>query len=192
MRFFLLAFFVLAFLGCGKPTNSTVSDVNPLGQHADYILDHNPQRTSSFITAGSAKVSVTGEAIGVSKQYDVCVDYSFTASLITKKGNKCQLVDEYLFTQAFMTDVRQHPYIGTDFTVEHEGYVDLPMYPNCDLLKVYDFKIDLTNGQVQNMVVILTKTDPSLIPVAGIAKIDVSGLAEGFEQFQAGFNYTSN
>lgn len=200
MRLFFSGFLFSALL---------VATPSPLGQFAKYQLDKDPKRTSSVIKSGEFFARVTQFLLELNPAaYEVTLDYTLKIMFHgTQQGKEKTPVEETYFDPKFMEDLRVSKHFeGANFKVDHLGFKDAVnldghKYPHCDVLKFYDIE---QNHPLANLGRLLVVADAqstienlvigahyfSEIPVLGGAKIDVSGVYDGFK-FKAGGDYAT-
>jgi hypothetical protein len=188
------AFAALA-LAITATSSAFADDRNPIGERANYVLDHSSSRTSSMILDGTM-TSVVNGASGDGTGYVVQLDYRMKLRLLgTKSGSKSMAVDTAFFTPEFLVQLRnQGSYVGAHFKVQWLGYEDATtsdgrFYQACDKVRIYDidtaapfsFGDDIDDMQI--------KADIYYgVPVLGAVKLDVSGKYAG-QNVKMGVDY---
>ncbi len=196
---------------------STSLQASPVGEVAHYDLDRSSARTTSMILSGKVDVSVDAYVPGHKSgpAYESSMTYDFNIQMVGRKTgtNKVMVPAEY-FTPEFMQSLRTNgSYVGADFKVRHEGYVDARnmdgnFYPHCDKILIYDVKTSALQGGFSGMfnlahdlIAMAAKSEIGTeedvedlqiraaifagVPVLGAVKLDVSGIVSGFS-FKAG------
>lgn len=144
-----LAFIVLSCLSYFPKL--TAADRNPLGQTTYLKLDRSNSRTSALVRGGYLAETVLGvdnsdpdnEAILVKKH---CRLEAFLVG--TREGEATTRVDPYIFTQAFLDNLRAGQIYSTDHVkIRHMGYrdavnMDGHRYDHADVLSIYDITGD--------------------------------------------------
>jgi hypothetical protein len=143
---FLPAVFGLA-MACFLAFSGTSLAESPVGDRALYELDRNSSRTTSMITSGKVDVSVDAYVPGYKNgpAFESSVNYDFNIQLVGRKtGSEKIMVPAEYFSPEFMENLRTNgSYVGPDFKIRHEGYVDARtldgnFYPHCDKILIYD------------------------------------------------------
>ncbi len=214
MRGFMRAQFSNALLSVAIAVVATSSNAyaSPVGDRAHYDLDRSASRTTSMILSGKVDVSVDAYVPDHKSgaAYESSMTYDFNVQMVGRKtGTEKVMVPADYFSPEFMANLRANgSYVGPDFKVRHEGYVDARnmdgnFYPHCDKILIYDvktygidnelsglFKIarDLVSMAAQSL--LGTRSDDvedlkvraaifAGVPVLGAVKLDVSGIVSG-------------
>lgn len=197
----LVAFSTLSFTPAGRVAH------NPIGEHADYMLDKSSGRTSSLIASGSGAGFIDeflpdyehGPSYPVNITYDLMVRLQGPV-----KGSLVIPMPEAYFTPEFMVALRATGHFETpDFKMIYEGTADARtldggVYPKCDKVLLYDIKAveesdlpvliaaaagftkeQIASGLVSIEDVRIRALVHPRIPVVGGAKLDVTGKANG-------------
>jgi len=189
--------------------SAQVAFASPVGDRAHYDLDRNPSRTSSMIMSGKVDVTVDAYVPGHKSgpAYESSMAYDFNVQMVGRKqGSQKVMVPAEYFSPEFMKNLRANgSFIGPDFKVRHEGFVDARtmdgnFYPHCDKILIYDVKTFSAEGglfsvardilsmaaesrlgtrqDVENLQVRAAIYEG--VPVLGAVKLDVSGIVSGF------------
>ena len=197
----LLSLLVLAMGGQGIVNASQ----SPTGEIAHYIVDSNPERTSSFIKSGAFDTRV-GQFLSESipPSYEVTLNYFFKIKFIgEQEGIQTTKIDAAYFGETFMSDLRHNGHYETQsFKIDHLGYsdktnLDGKFYPHCDKIKIYDIQsgpfvwfargaFSQDGSTIENLVIVAHIFES--IPVLGGAQIDMSGVYNGMD-VKAGGDY---
>jgi len=187
---------------------------DPIGEKANYQLDKNGSRTTSMVTTGSAKASVT-EFIPDHEQgpsYNVNLDYDITVQFYGRQtGTAKWAFAEDFFDPDFMARLRETgTYETPDYKMRHEGYADVRnldggVYPHCDKVLIYDVKIP-DKHKLEQIIYGAAGFNPTAmgnppvedlqirahifagVPVLSAVKLDLSGVVQGMPA-KAGFDY---
>lgn len=200
--------------------SATAALASPVGDRAHYDLDRNPSRTSSMIMSGKVDVTVDAYVPGHKSgpAYESSLAYDFNVQMVGRKqGSQKVMVPAEYFSPEFMKNLRASgSFIGPDFKVRHEGYVDARtmdgnFYPHCDKILIYDVKTYSAESQLGGLFTVArdmlsmaaesrlgTRQDVENlqvraaifegVPVLGAVKLDVSGIVSGFN-VKAGGDY---
>ncbi len=222
MRGFTLAQFSTGLMSVVFVAVAASSNVyaSPVGDKAHYDLDRNSSRTTSMILSGKVDVSVDAYIPGHKDgaAYESSMTYDFNVQMVGRKSGtqKVNVPADY-FSPEFMANLRANgSYIGPDFKIQHEGFVDARtmdgnLYPHCDKILIYDMKTYGTDSQLGGLFTIAqdliamaaqsqlgTRADVedlrvraaifAGVPVLGAVKLDVSGIVSGFN-FKAGGDF---
>ncbi len=204
---------IASFLSVGfTPVDWAPRD--PVGEKANYQLDKNGNRTTSLVSAGSAKASVT-EFIPDHEQgpsYNVNLDYDITVQFYGRQTGtaKWAFVEEF-FDPNFMVRLRETgTYETPDYKIRHEGFADArnldgSVYPRCDKVLIYDVKIP-DRHKLEQIIYGAAGLNPTAmgnppvenleirahiyagVPVLSAVKLDLSGVVQGMPA-KAGFDY---
>jgi hypothetical protein len=187
---------------------------DPIGEKANYQLDKNGSRTTSMVSSGSAKASVT-EFIPDHDQgpsYNVNLDYDITVQFYGRQtGTAKWAFAEEFFDTTFMANLRENgTYETPDYKMRHEGYADVrnldgSVYPHCDKVLIYDVKIP-DKHKLEQIIYGAAGFNPTAmgnppvedlqirahiyagVPVLSAVKLDLSGVVQGMPA-KAGFDY---
>lgn len=207
---------LVAVLGLtAAATAALAEDRNPVGERANYELDHSAARTSSMVQEGTMSAVVNGANDG-GLTYDVQLDYRFKVRIVgMQTGSEHMPIDNAYFTPEFLEQLRnQGTYVGEKFKVRWLNFEDATtldghFYAHCDRILIYDIdaKADLPFALVAQRLLVGAgggdpHTDASLenmeikadifygVPVLGAVKLDVTGKFLG-QNVKAGADYHS-
>ena len=180
---------------------------DPLGQKAHYLLDTNPERTSSLISSGTIDVGIVAFIAATGDEnaaYQMKIDYKYALQFLgSKTGSETTNLDAVYFDPKFLADLRANgTYEGENFKAKHLGYVDAKtlngkFYPKCDKVYLYDIKTETRlstvlrdflgqRADVEDMTA-MVHIYPD-VPVLGAVKLDVAGTYQGIA-IKAGGDY---
>jgi hypothetical protein len=184
---------------------------DPIGEFADYQIDRDPDRTTSYIRSGTLYSVVESFNAGDAENepsYSTRIDYDFNIQWIGRRQGTSYIdVPQEYFTEEFKEELRTTGYYESDkFKVEHLGYadgsnMDGAFYPNCDVIRIYDIQDvkqadfitalmapRLMSEEIENLEIVAHIADG--MPVLGAVKIDMSGDYQGMPVKAGGDYYT--
>jgi hypothetical protein len=199
---------IFAFVVLTTFSITTYADI--VGQFANYILDKDPNRTSSMIKSGTVKLKVVQQLEQAGKEaFQLDMDYKMNVSLMGNyEGTETRVLEKEFFTPEFLEKLRKEKhYEGEFFKADHKGYADTKtlegkFYTHCDLVLLYDMKdpgmfaeplaaaFGVDRADIEDLKA-LVHVYPG-IPVLGGAKVDVSGKSSGMSMKAGGDYVTPN
>ena len=194
-------------------TAASVTDRDPSGETADYVLDHSSSRTSNMVQDGSLHASVGSyDPSGQSgPTYDVSIDYSLKVLFLGwQRGTETMAIDAAYFTPDFMAQLREDgTYTGAKFKMRWLSFQDVSTldgnaYQHCDRIYIYDIDAGF-NAPIARLARALLRPagaplDAAIddleiyadivdgVPVLGAVKLDVTGRYRGVN-IKAGADY---
>lgn len=197
------------------PFVTSVAHAN-IGERANYFLDKSSNRTHSMIRSGVVKTKVTGFDRS-NNVYKIKADYKLNVMFRgTQRGTRTlDVPPEYMNRELLERLRREKKIVMPKYKLRHLGYKsvrnkDGNRYENCDVIEFHD--IDTSGMEMKGLrpfvqiLIDAAKAQFNLekkeqiknlrikahvhrsIPVLGAAKVDMSGIAQGFS-FKAGFDY---
>ncbi|MEZ4741252.1 MAG: hypothetical protein R3B45_02205 [Bdellovibrionota bacterium] len=205
MKLFIIPAFLFSLI-------STAAFSDPVNEYANYKVDNARNRTSSMIKRGTVRTEVLGfNPEGENGPvYNTNIEYDVTIQLAGRQqGEEVAEIPEEFFSPDFIEKLRQEGEIHyPQFKIRHLGYADATnmdgtSYPNCDKVFIYDIDMQQASAlkffqqitgkalatpadEVEDVEVTALITES--LPVLGAAKIDISGVARGYD-FKVGFDY---
>ena len=186
----------------------------PIGEHASYLLDRNPKRTTRMVKKGELVVNISEYTTNENDEgfYKTLFDFDLSISMAGRQqGQETMLITEDYFTPEFWDELREKKYLETPtFKIKHLGVLDTTTisgeeYFGCDSVLFYDIE-ETGDSFFMNLVhklskIVVKSFDGEEIedlkfksivcdgtPAMKATKIDMSGKTRGFN-FKVGFDY---